>query len=345
MKPELSVVIPTLGRPEVLDNCLSALARQTYKSFEVVVVSGDREGLHSLGASYPQLTLRIVAQDAPGLVAARNRGLQEARADRVSFIDDDCVPSPEWAGQLVRTFSQDASIGGVSGPTQIPEDSRQKRDILAFHQRLTQPGVWRLLGGIYSSVVLENQPRAVGRIFKSGAFSLGANYADALNLPEETQVDYLEACNMSFRRDALLAAGGFASCYGGIGDWSEPDAAFRIRAQGLKLIFNPRAVVIHKISQAGVFRQRGNDSRQRMINFITFYRRWIKWDRIEKCWRFAVNLVFLNLYWCYKFIQTGKPGWLGGIVGTCIGLGRRLEDGVTKLPSYHVTKSPSVAGK
>ena len=81
---------------------------------------------------------------------------------------------------------------------------------------------------------------------------------------------------MSYRRDLLLSVGGFAPVYGGIGDWSEPDAAFRVKALGYALYYNPRAAVVHQVSQQGVFKDRGKDSFQRMRNFMYFYARWIR---------------------------------------------------------------------
>ena len=124
----------------------------------------------------------------------------------------------------------------------------------------------------------------------------------------------MEACNMSFRRDILQKVGGFSSEYKGVGDWSEPDLAFKVRKLGYKLFFNPKAGLEHNLSQEGVFTKRGQDSYQRARNFLHFYFKWIKPNTPAKFLLFGANLLFLNLYWCYKFIQTGKAEWLGGIL-------------------------------
>ncbi len=322
--PQISVIIPTLARIHDLERCLDSLSRQRYKDFEVVIVTNTRDELEYLFQKYPDLRIEVVEQEAPGLSNARNAGLAKALGWIVSFIDDDVVLSDSWAKELIGTFNKAADIAGVSGPTIIPQEIAANRDILAFHNRIKSNIFCYLLGAVYNYIILENKPYAIGRIFKSGGFSLGSNYPEVIKASGEVEVDYLEACNMSFRKDVLDKTGGFSMEYKGIGDWSEPDLAFRVRSQGYKLIFNPNVLVSHLVSQGGVFIDRGKDSYQRMLNFIHFYYKWIKPDRIGKAARFAANLLFLNMYWLYKFISTGKSSWLGGVKGIFGGLRRQI---------------------
>ena len=55
--PEISVVIPTLGRTEELAHCLHALVGQTFKQFEVIIVTDKKERLAHLIAKYPTLAV------------------------------------------------------------------------------------------------------------------------------------------------------------------------------------------------------------------------------------------------------------------------------------------------
>jgi glycosyltransferase involved in cell wall biosynthesis len=322
--PELSVVIPTLGRARELERCLDSLGSQGFTNFEVIIVSPQPEDLSRLADKYKGLAISLIEQKAPGLTFARNCALAQAQGRIVSFIDDDVTVAVTWAGEIVNTFAQSRVIGGVSGPTLIPEELRENRDILAFHHTQGKNIFWRLAAKFYASVVLEGSPKAIGRIFKSGAFGLGANYPESKQLPANIKVDYLEACNMSFRKDILDKIGGFSPEYAGIGDWSEPDLSFRVRNAGFSLLFNPRAGVEHWISRGGVFTQRGGDSFQRSRNFIRFYFKWIRPNSPAKLLRFGVNLIFLNLYWCYKFFATRSTAWLGGIRGIFYQLGEEL---------------------
>jgi len=313
-KIDISIVIPTIGRQDDIDRCLASLSRQEVVNFEVIIVSDKIDAIQNVIAKHNNICVITVQLENSGLTYFRNTGLARASGRIVSFIDDDVILSPAWSREVVASFDSAPSVGGTSGPTIIPEESRENRDVLAFHNRIKKDIFWKIAGKVYNSVILENKPYAVGRIFKSGAFSVGSNYPEAINFNNDIEVDYLEACNMSFRKDILDRIGGFLEEYKGLGDWSEPDLAFRVRRAGYRLVFNPRAGVNHNISQKGIFQQRGQDSYQRMRNFLHFYFKWIKPNTPGKFIRFTANLIFLDMYWCYKFVKTGQKEWLGGII-------------------------------
>lgn len=313
-KIDISIVIPTLGRQDDLNKCLDSLSKQKLLNFEVIIVSDKISAIESVINKYNNFSIITVEIESKGLTSSRNSGLAGATGRIVSFIDDDVVFYPAWSKELTASFDGAPDIGGVSGPTIIADELSANRDVLAFHNKIKKNIFWKLIGKVYTSVILEGEPYAVGRIFKSGAFSIGSNYPQAINFDKDIEVDYLEACNMSFRKDILDRIGGFSTEYKGVGDWSEPDLAFRVRQAGFRLLFNPKVRVEHNISQKGVFQDRGKDSYQRMKNFLHFYFKWIKPNTPGKLFRFAANLVFLDMYWFYKFIQTRRSEWLGGIV-------------------------------
>ncbi|TBR17622.1 glycosyltransferase family 2 protein [bacterium] len=321
---KVSVVIPTLGRSNVLETCLDSLRKQANKDFEVVIATDKKEKLQYLSGKYPDLKIILTEQAQKGLAPARNAGLSSASGNIVSFIDDDVTIEPQWIDELIKAFGSASDIGGVSGPTLISDSDLCKRDIMIFHQMIKKNLFLKFIGEIYSHFVLEGDPYAVGRICNSGFFSLGSNYPESTRITGYQKVDYLEACNMSFRHDVLNKTGGFSLDYKGVGEWSEPDLAFRVKNEGFKLIFNPKAVVHHHISQQGVFKDRGINVGLRSENFIHFYFLWIKPDNFTKAVSFGFNLLFINAYWFYKFIQTGSFGWLGGLRGTFSGLRSEL---------------------
>ncbi|HEX2604431.1 MAG TPA: glycosyltransferase [Oxalicibacterium sp.] len=105
----VSVVVPTCGRPELLNRCLRALCYQTLPAlqYEIVVVD-DRPSpqTEEIVASWRRWT----SPDGPALVylpnpgphgpaAARNRGWRAARSDLIAFTDDDTVPDAQWLQQ------------------------------------------------------------------------------------------------------------------------------------------------------------------------------------------------------------------------------------------------------
>jgi GT2 family glycosyltransferase len=103
--PRVSVVIPAYGRPASLSVALEALCAQTLprSEFEVIVSDdGSTEPLAPTVAPFSQrIAVRVVRGPNAGPAAARNRGARHARAAILAFIDDDCIPAPDWLERIV----------------------------------------------------------------------------------------------------------------------------------------------------------------------------------------------------------------------------------------------------
>jgi glycosyltransferase involved in cell wall biosynthesis len=97
--PEVSVVIPTHDRLEVLPEVLAALERQHgAPEFEVVVVDDGSQQptagfLRDWRPPYPH---RVLHQPQSGPAVARNAGVRAAGGRWVAFLGDDTVPRADW---------------------------------------------------------------------------------------------------------------------------------------------------------------------------------------------------------------------------------------------------------
>ncbi|MCX7919874.1 MAG: glycosyltransferase [bacterium] len=318
----ISVLIPTYNRCESLKQCFDSLVAQMYKDFEVVIVDGgSKDGTLELIEQYRH-TLNIqLTTSKLGLVPTMNIAWRTAKGEIVVRTDDDVVVSPQWLAEIVRTFQISEKIGGVTGPTLIPQERLEYRDLLYFNQRFREGKnpIWKLIGKFYYDYILEKQPYAVGKVFRSGAFSIGPNYPECTTIPDIIEVDYLEACNMSLKRKLLAQIGGFDEGYKEVAEWHEPDACYKIKKLGYRMMFNPKAVVKHYPSQSGIYQARAN-AFWRLHNFIRFYLRHIHVDSWSKLHRFSAYLLFMNSYFIYKFLITRQFNQLGAIPGTIYGL-------------------------
>lgn len=320
MKPKLSVVICTFNRALSLKNALLSLTKQSYKEFEVIIIDGgSTDGTKKTVDEYKnKLLIRFFVFEEKELAKVRDLGWIKAKGELVSWIDDDVVVSPDWAKSIIEVF-RDSKIGGVSGPTIIPPKILKQRDIFFFYNKSGFSG-W--LGEIWNKVFLENGMYQVGRVFRSGAWSPGSNFLNCLKLKGLIDVDYLEACNMTIRRELVKKVGGFDFDYKGVAEWCELDLAQKIKALGNRLVFSSKVRVDHFISQGGVYDRR-NDAKERMENFLRYYFRFVYQPKWGHVWRFSLYVLFLNCYWVVKTIKSGNLEWLGGIEGTVNGLIKR----------------------
>jgi glycosyltransferase involved in cell wall biosynthesis len=98
--PDVSVVIPTRNRWDLLSRSgLSAALMQTGVNLEIIVVDdGSTDDtparLAALESEDPRV--RVIRHDErQGVSRARNRGIAEARAEWLAFLDDDDLWSPD----------------------------------------------------------------------------------------------------------------------------------------------------------------------------------------------------------------------------------------------------------
>jgi len=101
-----------------LRSLLQAIVAQVgARAYEVIVIDdggGDIDGV--VGEFDQRLPLRLVTQSNSGPAGARNNGAREARGTRLVFIDDDCIPEPDWLRQisLAHQSAPEAAIGGTT---------------------------------------------------------------------------------------------------------------------------------------------------------------------------------------------------------------------------------------
>ncbi len=127
MNPLVSVIIPTIGRPQYLPRAInSALTGMESKDVEVIVVPNgpDDSWQKTLQPYHNNLSVRIIPIMEANANIARNVGLDEARGEFIRFLDDDDYLIPEGAVkqyELIKSFGVDV----VSGSVQLVDESDQ----------------------------------------------------------------------------------------------------------------------------------------------------------------------------------------------------------------------------
>ncbi|HTH44601.1 MAG TPA: glycosyltransferase [Oxalicibacterium sp.] len=126
----VSVVVPTCGRPELLNRCLRALCYQTLAAehYEVIIVD-DRPNpkTEEIVAAWRRwitpggAALIYLPNRGPhGPAAARNRGWRAAHSGIIAFTDDDTVPDARWLEKGLAALGSSGEV--VRGRIVMPLD-------------------------------------------------------------------------------------------------------------------------------------------------------------------------------------------------------------------------------
>ena len=93
----VSVVIPTIGRPELLADCLESLAACKPRADEILVVDSSRDdAVATVVTTFADAGARMIRCEEFGLGSAFNVGLREARHETVLLTNDDCTVDSRW---------------------------------------------------------------------------------------------------------------------------------------------------------------------------------------------------------------------------------------------------------
>jgi GT2 family glycosyltransferase len=212
MVPEVSVVIPTHNRLEVLAEVLQALEFQhEAPSFEVVVVDdGSTDGTSDwLRARSFNLPLRVLTQENRGPAAARNTGVAVAGGRWVFFLGDDTVPAPDWLAvhrQAHRLRGDDTHLA-VIGYT-------------GWHRRMRLNPFLRYIN----------------------EHGLQFGYA-LIRDREDVPFNFLYTSNLSLPRDLLIKEPfDLRFPYPA---WEDIEVGYRLKKRGMRLTYEPQARVAH----------------------------------------------------------------------------------------------------
>lgn len=210
--PSVAVVIPTYNRPDRVRDCLAHLEKQSVRPDRVVVVDSSADTrTEQLVRALPAVVYARNPMGRGHTPESRALGVSLTKEEVVAFLDDDANAHPDWLANLVARYA-DPEVAGVGGSA-LNGISGERGD------------------GIGSIGLLLPDGRLTGFF--------------AADPGKDVEVDHLLGANMSFRRTAIDAVGGFHGGYPGTCIREESDLALRLRKLGRKLIYTPAAVVDH----------------------------------------------------------------------------------------------------
>ena len=113
---KISVIIPCFNELDSIVPCLKGLDTQTMQPNEVIVVdNGSTDGTDTRANAFKpegSWTLRCIHERQQGPSQARNAGARVANGDILSFLDADCIVSPNYIATLAEELSKDIDACG-----------------------------------------------------------------------------------------------------------------------------------------------------------------------------------------------------------------------------------------
>ncbi len=114
-EPAISVVTPLYNKELSISRSLESVLAQTLTNFEVVVVDdGSTDSSAARVRAFADPRVRLVEQPNRGAAAARNRGLQEARAPYIAFLDADDAWMPEFLATILALVKRYPQAGAYA---------------------------------------------------------------------------------------------------------------------------------------------------------------------------------------------------------------------------------------
>jgi glycosyltransferase involved in cell wall biosynthesis len=232
---DISIVIPTIGRAEILYSTLQDLCQQDIDNWECLIIAQspmDFEAIQQLATDTGR-NIKLLQCSQPNASLARNIGLLESRGKVVLFLDDDLkIDNPSFLKAHLKNY-------------EAP-----------------------LVSGVFGQVLNPNKEVRTSRHPRSENSRIGWLYFPP-NYNQKCSVRNGASCNLSVRREWAISVGGMDAQFEKGAHREESDFCLRFTQQYGELIFAPEASVIHLSVGSGGCRSWGINRGIHPLHHIT----------------------------------------------------------------------------
>lgn len=313
IEPRVSVVVITADRLVDLRRCLGELERHLREpgapAAEVVTVHApdDDDALAMVRREFPWVQAHRA--ERRGIGHQRNLGARLARGEVITYLDDDAWPRPGWLTAVAAAFA-DERVVAASGPVLRGDGSRQ-------------------FGRLAAS--------ALGRIVA---------VADDGATPRRMSPTF-SGCNLSLRRSALFAAGGFDENL--VYQPDDMDVCWRLFARAgrrAEAFVFCEAITVHHESSPGPYRRTLQDRDWFTVARDTVYFAFRHGGR----WRAVLGAGVIQLPKLARFARWFATGRLGPLpfvrcaAKLLLGIAAGYGKGLCRAPVLPLEPRPAAVG-
>ena len=226
-EPLISVIIPTYGRESILCDTLSSVLKQTYPTYEVIVIDQTQTHEPETQRFLEQLStaekIRLYSVDWASLPAARNFAIERANGSIFLFLDDDVELPEGFLAAHAAGFKDRPEVGAIAGRVfdRMKLSESKHPPIETLPPEAMDPGIaWY--------------------------------HIDLVHTVKSQQVLTARGCNMSFRRSVFEEHGlRFDERFEGSAVREESDFCLRFRKTGFIIWYEPAAHLVHLGEETG----------------------------------------------------------------------------------------------
>lgn len=163
----VSVVVPTRNNERTIEDCLTAVRRQTHPAVELIVVDNSSDD-----ATWPiaERLADLVVAGGPERSAQRNRGIELARGEWVLWLDSDMVMPPDTIAQALSTATSSGAVG------------------IALPERTIGTGFWTACRALERECYLDDPMLHNPRLIRREVLMGGGGFALSMSGPEDADL-------------------------------------------------------------------------------------------------------------------------------------------------------------
>lgn len=108
--PLISVIVPVYNVKTLLPRCINSLLSQKFTDYELLLIDdGSTDGSGDICDEYGKKDSRIkvIHKQNEGVSKTRNRGIDEARGEWITFVDSDDYITPDYLSDLYACTHQE----------------------------------------------------------------------------------------------------------------------------------------------------------------------------------------------------------------------------------------------
>jgi GT2 family glycosyltransferase len=264
--PFFSILVLNWNGKRYLARCLDAVAAQTFRDFEVIVLdnASSDHSTDGVEANWPGFRVVQFEQNL-GFSMANNRGALLAAGEWLACLNNDAFPEPDWLMKLKLATEK------------FPE--------FAF----------------FSSLLIDaenpKQVQGCGDVYNISGYAWSRDYGCPIEQSHQMTQEVFSPCGAAalYKRTAFIEAGGFDEDF--VSHHEDVDLGFRLRLLGYRCLYVPEAVVSH-VGGAGYGRESDRTVYQVQRNVVWSYMTnmpgWLLWKYLPA--HLLANLVFIIYY-------------------------------------------------